>query len=70
MRTGRTWLAYGALASYAYCLYGLGPVLAFLHADLHLSYTVTNTCYTPMQACPPGAPPPFAAPAAARAPAS
>ncbi len=42
MRTGRTWLAYGALASYAYCLYGLGPVLAFLHADLHLSYTVTN----------------------------
>ncbi len=42
VRTERTWLAYGALASYAYCLYGLGPVLAFLHADLHLSYTVTS----------------------------
>jgi predicted MFS family arabinose efflux permease len=42
VRTERTWLAYGALASYAYCLYGLGPVLAFLRSDLHLSYTVTN----------------------------
>jgi predicted MFS family arabinose efflux permease len=42
VRTDRTWLAYGALASYAYCLYGLGPVLALLHAQLHLSYTLTS----------------------------
>jgi predicted MFS family arabinose efflux permease len=42
VRTDHTWLAYGALASYAYCLYGLGPVLAFMHAEMHLSYTLTS----------------------------
>jgi MFS family permease len=41
-RTPRTWLAYGALATFAYVLYGLGPVLAFLHAELHLSYLLTS----------------------------
>ena len=41
-RTPRTWLAYGALATFAYVLYGLGPVLAFLHAELHLSYLLTT----------------------------
>ncbi|MGE5287245.1 MAG: MFS transporter [Micromonosporaceae bacterium] len=30
------------MASYAYCLYGLGPFLTFLHADLHLSYAATS----------------------------
>ncbi len=34
-----TVLAYGALASYAFSLYGLGPELAFLRVELHLSYT-------------------------------
>jgi len=37
-----TVLAYGAVACFAYCLYGLGPVLAFLRADLHLSYALTT----------------------------
>lgn len=34
-----TVLAYGVLGSYAFCLYGLGPELAFLRDELHLSYT-------------------------------
>jgi hypothetical protein len=37
-----TVLCYGVTACYAYCLYGLGPILAFLKAGLHLSYTVTT----------------------------
>jgi predicted MFS family arabinose efflux permease len=37
-----TWLAYISLSSYAFYLYALGPVLAFLHQELHLSYTVTS----------------------------
>jgi len=37
-----TWLAYISLASYAFYLYALGPVLAFLHQELHLSYAVTS----------------------------
>jgi MFS family permease len=35
-------LAYGAVAFFAYCLYGLGPILAFLRSDMHLSYAVTS----------------------------
>jgi MFS family permease len=37
-----TWLAYIALAAFAFYLYALGPVLAFLHTELHLSYTETS----------------------------
>jgi MFS family permease len=37
-----TLLAYGTLACFAYCLYGLGPILAFLRSDLHLSYALTT----------------------------
>ena len=37
-----TWLAYISLSAYAFYLYALGPVLAFLHQELHLSYTVTS----------------------------
>ncbi len=37
-----TWLAYISLSSYAFYLYALGPVLAFLHQELHLSYTVAS----------------------------
>jgi MFS family permease len=37
-----TLLAYGAFACFAYCLYGLGPILAFLRADLHLSYAMAT----------------------------
>lgn len=37
-----TWMAYIALVSYAFYLYALGPVLAFLHSELHLSYTETS----------------------------
>jgi predicted MFS family arabinose efflux permease len=37
-----TWLAYISLASYAFYLYALGPLLAFLHQELHLSYAVTS----------------------------
>jgi predicted MFS family arabinose efflux permease len=37
-----TWLAYISLSSYAFYLYALGPVLAFLHQEMHLSYTVTS----------------------------
>jgi hypothetical protein len=42
-------LAYGALAAYTYCLYGLGPILAFLRDELHLSYTVTSLHSGPPQ---------------------
>jgi MFS family permease len=41
-RDRTTWLAYAALASYTFCLYALGPMLAFLRDELHLSYTVTS----------------------------
>lgn len=37
-----TVLAYAAVGAYAYYLYALGPVLAFLHDELHLSYTLTS----------------------------
>ena len=37
-----TVLCYAVIACYAYCLYGLGPILAFLKTGLHLSYTVTT----------------------------
>lgn len=37
-----TVLTYGALGCYAYCLYALGPILALLRRDLHLSYTTTS----------------------------
>ncbi len=42
VRDPDTVLAYGAVACFAYCLYGLGPILAFLRADLHLSYALTT----------------------------
>jgi len=37
-----TWLAYVALAAYAFYVYALGPVLAFLHKELHLTFTLTS----------------------------
>ena len=37
-----TLLAYGDISCVAYCLYGLGPILAFLRADMHLSYALTT----------------------------
>jgi MFS family permease len=37
-----TVLAYTALAPYVFCLYGLGPILVFLHDELRLSYTLTS----------------------------
>jgi MFS family permease len=37
-----TWLAYLGLAAYAFYIYALGPVVAFLHHELHLSYTLTS----------------------------
>ncbi|MGD1052458.1 MAG: MFS transporter [Candidatus Dormibacteria bacterium] len=37
-----TWLTYISLSAYAFYLYALGPVLAFLHQEMHLSYTVTS----------------------------
>lgn len=37
-----TVLAYAAVGAYAYYLYALGPVLAFLHDELDLSYTMTS----------------------------
>lgn len=37
-----TVLAYGVLASFSVLLYGMGPVLTFLHDELGLSYTVTS----------------------------
>jgi predicted MFS family arabinose efflux permease len=37
-----TRLCYGALASYAFWLYSLGPVLSLLHDQLSLSYAVTS----------------------------
>ena len=37
-----TVLAYAAVAFFAYCLYGLGPIIAFLRSDLHLSYAVAT----------------------------
>jgi predicted MFS family arabinose efflux permease len=42
IRDPDTVLAYGAVGCFAYCLYGLGPILAFLRADLHLSYALTT----------------------------
>jgi len=37
-----TILSYGAVGAYAYYLYALGPVLAFLHRELDISYTLTS----------------------------
>ncbi len=37
-----TWLAYLSLATYAFYIYALGPVVAFLHQELHLDYTLTS----------------------------
>ncbi len=37
-----TALSFGALGAYAYCLYALGPALALLRADLHVSYTLLS----------------------------
>jgi predicted MFS family arabinose efflux permease len=37
-----TWLAYVSVSSYGFYVYALGPVLAFLHQELHLSYTLTS----------------------------
>jgi predicted MFS family arabinose efflux permease len=42
VRDRLTWLTYISLSSYAFYLYALGPVLAFLHQEMHLSYTVTS----------------------------
>jgi MFS family permease len=42
IRDRLTILAYAALASFAYCLYGFGSVLAFLRQELRLSYPVTT----------------------------
>ena len=42
VRTNRTWLAYLALAYYSCLLNGLGPVMPYLHSDLHLSYAETS----------------------------
>ena len=37
-----TWLAYISLSTYAFYIYALGPVVAFLHQELHLDYTLTS----------------------------
>lgn len=42
VRDHLTWLAYLALSTYAFCLYALGPMLAFLRQELHLSYTLAS----------------------------
>jgi MFS family permease len=42
VRDRLTWLAYLSLSSYAFCLYALGPILAFLRQELHLSYTLAS----------------------------
>lgn len=39
-RDAPTWLAYGALVSYAFWLYAFGPALALLREQLHFSFTV------------------------------
>lgn len=42
VRDRLTWLAYLSLSAYAFYLYALGPVVAFLRQELHLSYTVAS----------------------------
>ncbi len=42
VRDRLTWLAYISLSVYAFYVYALGPVLAFIHQELHLSYTLTS----------------------------
>lgn len=42
VRDRLTWLADIGVATYAFCLYALGPAQAFIHQELHLSYTVTS----------------------------
>ena len=37
-----TWLAYLLFAYYSYLLNGLGPLLPYLRADLHLNYAETS----------------------------
>jgi len=37
-----TWLAYISLSTYAFYISALGPVVAFLHQELHLTYTLTS----------------------------
>jgi MFS family permease len=41
-RDRTTLLAYAALATFTFCLYALGPMLAFLRDELNLSYTLTS----------------------------
>ena len=42
VRDRLTWLAYISITGYAFYVYALGPVVAFLRVELHLSYTLTS----------------------------
>ena len=41
-RDAFTWLAYLMLGYYSYLLNGLGPIMPFLRAELHMSYTISS----------------------------
>jgi predicted MFS family arabinose efflux permease len=45
-----TWLAYLMLGYFAYLQAGLGPVMPFLRAELHLSYTVASLHFSALAA--------------------
>lgn len=42
MRSHFTWLAYGLLACFAYLQTSPGPIIPFLHAEMHLDYTLDS----------------------------
>ncbi len=42
IRDRLTWMAYIAVATYAFCVYALGPMQAFIREELNLSYTLTS----------------------------
>jgi MFS family permease len=42
VRDRLTWLGYISISTYAFYVYALGPVVAFLREELHLTYTLTS----------------------------
>jgi cellulose biosynthesis protein BcsQ/MFS family permease len=42
VRDRLTWLGYISISTYAFYVYALGPVVAFLRQELHLTYTLTS----------------------------
>ncbi len=46
IRDRATWLVYGMLTIYGYCLNSLGPITPFLKSELNISYTISSLHFT------------------------